>query len=179
MQEDKTMTLAGVVSILERVAGMQPAVRMCVRNDVFRLNAFPDARYGAFAWLQGQHQRVGDLQRYSFTLFYVDRLTEDKGNEIEVQSTAIEVLTNVIKRLEDFGVYTSTAPTFTAFNQRFADECAGAFCSVTFEAPAEITCPAVFGDYNKDFNADFWNGLANPLPLGDCAPTYNVDYLIY
>ena len=173
------MTLAGVVSVLERVAGMQPAVRMCVRNDVFRLNACPSARYGAFAWLQGQHQRSGDVQRFAFTLFYVDRLTEDKGNEIETQSTAIEVLTNIVKRLEDFGVYTSTEPTFTTFNQRFADECAGAFCAVTFEVPAGGLCPAVFGDYSEDFNADFLTDMYQPLPLGDLNVSYNVDYLIY
>lgn len=174
------MTLANVIAILERVAGVQPAIRMCVRNDVFRLNSCPNARYGAFAWLQGQHARVGDLQRFAFTLFYVDRLVEDKSNEIEVQSTAIEVLGNVIRYMEEFGVYTATEPTFTTFNQRFTDECAGAFCAVTFEVSAEAVCPTTYqGDFSDDFNADFFVNFGVPLRNKDLQLMQGVDYIIY
>ena len=52
------MKLLDVIRIMEVAAGTQPAVNMIVRNDIFRLNTYADARYGVFAWTQGQHQQV-------------------------------------------------------------------------------------------------------------------------
>ena len=113
---------------------MQPSVSMIVRNDVFRLNSYADAKYGAFVWTQGRHRvdtATEDFTRYSFTLYYVDRLRNDKANEVEVQSVGIETIRNVLRVLRDRGVDPETYE-FTTFNQRFSDECAGVFCSVVF-----------------------------------------------
>lgn len=150
------MTLIETVRLIERVAAGQPAVNMIVRNDIFRLNSFSDARYGVFAWTQGRHSGSvdGALQTFSFTFFYVDRLTEDKGNELEVQSVGIDTLGNVLHLLADAGVIVEDF-TVTTFNQRFLDECAGAFCSVSLQVPADGPCGEGFGDFNDDFNEDF------------------------
>lgn len=151
------MTLLEVIHALELVAGSQPAVGMVVQNDVFRLNTCPSVRYGVFAWTQGTHQLSddGNLMRYAFTLFYVDRLTENQSNQVEVQSVGVSVLSNIIRVLGDRGVY-SEGVTFQTFNQRFLDECAGVFANVTFEVPATAVCADVFGDFNDDFNDDFY-----------------------
>ena len=158
------MTLAQTIRIIERVAGSQPAVHTVVRNDVYRLNELADARYGVFAWTQGQHSASADgsLQYFRFTFFYVDRLTEDKGNETEIQSVGIDVLRNVVLSLYKREIWASGDVNFTTFNQRFVDECAGVFCSVALEVPADMVCPDDFtpspepaGDYNDDYNDDF------------------------
>ena len=155
------MTLLETIRQIERVAAGQPAVNMIVRNDIFRLNSFSDARYGVFAWTQGQHSGNPDeaLQSFAFTFFYVDRLTEDKGNEVEIQSVGIDTLGNILRQLADSGMIVGDA-TFTTFNQRFADECAGVFCSVTFDVAADAVCPVEYegglGDFNYDFNGDFY-----------------------
>ena len=151
------MTVAEAVRSIEVVAAAQPSVNMIVRNDVFRLNATSDARYGVFAWTQGQHaENIDDpLVSYVFTLFYVDRLTEDQGNEIEVESVAIQTLDNVIRTLIDRG-FEADGWTFTTFNQRFLDECAGAYARVTVRVPVGGTCAELFGDFNDDFNDDFF-----------------------
>lgn len=140
------MTLAQVIARMEAVALAQPSVRSVVRNDVFRLNAIPDTRYGVFAFTQGQHRvnLSSDTVTYSFSLFYVDRLTEDAGNEIEVQSTGVSTLANIIRTLaDDFGVLDWTVDTF---NQRFKDLCAGAYASVAIEIPMDYTCSDDFSD---------------------------------
>lgn len=151
------MTLQQVIKVIEVLASNQPAVNMIVREDIFRLNAAPDARYGVFAWLQGQHTGAIDdgLVRYRFDFFYADRLTEDLGNQVEVQSTGIEVLTNIIRQLDDHGITAEGDYAFRAFNQRFHDECAGVFCEVTLAVPVGSACPESFGDFNNDFNEDF------------------------
>lgn len=151
------MTLSETIKAIELVAGGQPDVAMIVRNDIFRLNSLSDARYGVFGWTQGQHSEGtgSDLVTYAFTFFYVDRLTEDKGNEIEVQSVGIQTLGNIIRALDDRGLFASDW-TYTTFNQRFLDECAGVFTSVSFQVPLAANCAELFGDFNNDFNDDFY-----------------------
>ena len=95
------------------------------------------------------------MRDYSFSLIYADRLKNDLSNQIEIQSVGIDTLENILRKLEDFGIYSEEAVTFQVFNQRFLDECAGVFCNVTFSVPGGSLCPEAFGDFNDDFNDDF------------------------
>ena len=151
------MTLKEAIKVIELVASHQPSVNMIVENDVFRLNAKPDAKYGVFAWLQGQHSTSIDSNTLSlqFTFFYVDRLTSDKGNQVEIQSVGIQTLDNILSRLDELRMFISNY-TFQAFNQRFVDECAGVFCNVTIDIPISSACSESFADFSEqDFNDDF------------------------
>lgn len=142
------MTLLETIRAIENVASYQPAVNMIVRNDIFRLNAVPDAKYGVFAWLQNQHSTSveSNIISYSFTFFYVDRLTADRGNQMEIQSVGIQTLDNIIRQLDEQGVWSDREYTFQTFNQRFVDECAGVFCNVTLDVPLTSVCAEDF-DY--------------------------------
>lgn len=139
-------TLLQVIRAVEAIAKAQPGVAMVVPNDVFRLNAIPDARYGVFAWTQGQHREdleAGTLT-VALTLFYVDRLTADKGNELEIQSVGVALLGNVVKAAQEAGIYVADLVRYNTFNQRFLDECAGVYCTVDLEVPLDWTCPDDF-----------------------------------
>lgn len=152
------MTLQEVIKIFEVVASQQPSVNMIVQNDIFRLNSKSDARYGVFGWTQGQHSTSLDssLFNYSFTFFYVDRLKNDMSNQIEVQSVGIQTLDNILRKLDDMGVFVSSSYNFQTFNQRFLDECAGVFCKVSLHVPVTSVCSEGFEDILKtDFNKDF------------------------
>ena len=142
------MTLLETIRTIENVASQQPAVNMIVRNDIFRLNAVPDARYGVFGWLQNSHRASTSDNRitYSFTFFYVDRLTEDKSNQMEIQSVGIQTLDNIIRTLDDLLLPVEEGYTFQVFNQRFMDECAGVFSNVNIVVPVTEVCPEDF-DY--------------------------------
>ena len=151
------MTLLELIKVMEVIASKQPSVKMVVENDIFRLNALADARYGVFAFVQGQHSTSVDsnLVTYAFTLFYVDRLKNDRSNQIEIQSVGIQTLDNIIRKLDDLGIYSETSYSFQVFNQRFIDECAGVFCNVNLSVPVGSECPESFADFNNDFNDDF------------------------
>lgn len=135
------MTLLEVIRTIEDAAAMQPTVAMIVENDVFRLNSYADARYGVFAWTQGRHRAdiSEDFMRYSFTFFYVDRLRNDIANQVEVQSVGIDTMQNILRTLRDRGVDPETYELQT-FNQRFADECAGVYCSVVLLVENGASC---------------------------------------
>ena len=152
------MTLAETIKMIEAVASKQPSVNMIVRNDVFRLNEKADARYGVFAWLQGQHSSLSNSSYidFTFTFFYVDRLKDDKSNEVEIQSTGIQTLNNIIRVLDEYDVVAEATYVFNVFNQRFADLCAGVYCNVTLSVPMTGACPEFFNEFSPlDFNDDF------------------------
>lgn len=150
------MTLAQLISIVERVAKQQPSLHMIVQSDVFRINSAPTLRYGVFAWTQGQHTgSINGMQTYNFTLFYVDRLNEDKSNQIGVQSVGCETIGNILRTLsEEFDIEVANY-SIQPFNQRFTDECAGVFCNVSFQVLPTLACSETFADYSNDFNEDF------------------------
>lgn len=154
------MTLSGTIRYIERIALMQPSVKMVVPNDIFRLNATPSAEYAVFGWTQGKHTIGADdsYATYAFTFFYVDRLTEDKGNELEIQSVGITVLDNIIRTVVQAGVQVAGDYTFTSFNQRFVDECAGVYCAIALRVPLDSVCEDAYFDFNDDFNDDFSHG---------------------
>lgn len=139
------MNLLQTIRAIEKTAALQPNVGSIVRNDVFRLNAWPEARYAVFAWLQNEHSSAAEsgMITYDFTFFYVDRLTADRRNELEIQSHGIETLTNILDALPDLGLYPSEY-SFRTFNQRFSDECAGVFCNVSLEARKDGLCAEAY-----------------------------------
>lgn len=153
------MTLLQLIRTFEVVALKQPTVKNVVENDVFRLNALPNAKYGVFAWLQGQHSGTvdGSFRTFAFTFFYVDRLRVDEKNQMEVQSVGVDTLENILKVLyEEYDVEVDDYQV-TTFNQRFTDQCAGAFASVRLTVPKDALCEEPnLGDFNADFSDDFW-----------------------
>ena len=151
------MTLPDTIRMVEVMAGGQPPVRSIVRNDIFRLNSLPDAKYSVFGWTQGQHTANLDSSfiTYRFTFFYIDRLPADQSNEVEIQSVGIQTLDNILRMLADYGLETDGDWQFTTFNQRFLDECAGVYCTVGLAVPVNGLCSDTFFDFNEDFNEDF------------------------
>lgn len=156
------MTLTDTIRTIETIAGNIPSVSSIVRNDIFRLNSLPNAKYAVFGWTQGQHTASveSSLITFNFTFFYIDRLTADKRNELEIQSVGIQVLDNIIRSLEMQTVYADNQYTFTTFNQRFVDECAGVFTNVALTVPVTDLCEETYADFNDDFNEDFAIGNA-------------------
>ena len=150
------MTLSRLIKIIEMVASQQPSVSMIVENDVFRINSAPSLRYGVFAWTQGQHSgSINGMQTYNFTFFYVDRLTDNNSNQIEIQSVGCEIMRNVLQNLSDNHDIDVANYTIQTFNQRFTDECAGVFCNVSLSVLPNFLCSESYIDFNLDFNNDF------------------------
>lgn len=145
---EAVMTLFQFIKVMEGIAAEQPAVNMIVRDSVLRVNDNPDDRYGAFVWTQGQHSEGtdSDFRTLRFSLFYVDRLLNDQSNRTECQSVGMEVLGNIIRTLaEMFDV--SAGWSIDTFTQRFTDECAGAWATVSFLVPVHSPCPETFTHY--------------------------------
>ena len=135
--------LIDFVKMFKSIAKSQPNVNSIIDNDIYRLNTLKDVDYSVFGWQQRQHQEETDFWIYSFQFFYVDRLTQDGSNELETQNIGLEVLSNIISTILEYGdgeieVYGTTL--YQPFTQRFKDECSGVYATVSFRVPKSCIC---------------------------------------
>ena len=127
------MTLFEIINKLKSIAINKPNINYVGDGDVYVLNSLPNIDYSVFFITQNDHSIYQDTITYSLNLFYIDRISDSEDNVLNIQSDGMLQLTNVINTLvfsEDVDVDGDI--TFTPFIQRFADNCAGVYCTVRF-----------------------------------------------
>lgn len=136
----ETITLAKIIAVIEKIASEERNINTIIENDIYKLNALPDAKYCVFGITQNQHREDEDFLYYNFNLFYIDRLVNDDfSNEIPIQSTAIQVLRNIIRKTIDYlDIAVETDIYYETFEQKFSDMCAGAYAIVEFAVPLSL-----------------------------------------
>lgn len=153
------MTLLQLIKTIKRVSLSIPNVNSVV-DEFLDLNDVT-AKYSSVILQQRNHQRNNDFMVFSFYLGYSDRLTEDKSNEIEVQSTGIQVINNIVSKLEDLG-FDTTMGSYNVFTERFLAEAAGCYVELSINIPV--------GECEDDFSKEELdatitkNGVYNYLP---------------
>ena len=141
------MSLYSTVNKILSIARRQPDVFDAGEGDIYELlNGRMDIAYPVVALTQQQHPQDmavdGDFSTFTFTLFYVDRLTSDKSNRLQVQSHAIEVLRNIARELET----ETDLPTknYVTFTERFESMCAGAYLEFSMYDILDDACVETF-----------------------------------
>ena len=135
--------LITLVNAIKKIGEAIPNVNTVVLSDIYKLNDDPSIDYSVFAIIQDQHRQDDEYFYFNFYLYYVDRLLNDKSNQLQIQSTGIQLLSTVIGKIEDLGLIVNTEfdRTYQSFNQRFADECAGVFARVEIQVPIDCSIP--------------------------------------
>ena len=88
------MTLLQIYNLIKDVSLAQPNINTVVQ-EFLDLNR-EDTKYSAIVIQQRDHQQTSDdFITYNFYIGYVDRLLSDKSNNIEIQSTGINILNNI------------------------------------------------------------------------------------
>lgn len=116
------------------------SVNSFYEGDVYKINNESNVTYATSILTPGTHQINQYTTSYSFSLFYVDRLTHDRENKIDVQSTALTTLKEIINRLIDNYEEVDVDYTYPAqvFTERFTDECAGAYITFTLTVEDDL-----------------------------------------
>lgn len=137
------MLLIQAINKIKEICALQKNVNFVSAEDVYEAMALPNIDYGAMVFNQTAYNYDIDLglNRLSFRLFYIDRLTDDEANKLEIQSIGFEVLKEVIKGMNSLSLNPSKGLVFRPFTQKFKDMCAGAYVEMTVEFYDEWTCP--------------------------------------
>jgi len=136
------MTLYETIQNINKIAAKQPNINNIIESgDIFDLNKEEyEQKYSAFCCTQRTHVLDDNFITFNFTLYYVDRLNSDRSNTIFIQSTACEVLTNIIRGLNNLDVLSINYSDITTFTERFTAECAGAFINISLLTPYTTYC---------------------------------------
>ena len=130
------MTLLQIYNLIKDVSLAQPNINTVVQ-EFLDLNR-EDTKYSAIVIQQRDHQQTSDdFITYNFYIGYVDRLLSDKSNNIDIQSTGINILNNIINYIKDtyYPQIAISAGQYTVFNQRFTAECSGVYTSIALSIP--------------------------------------------
>lgn len=135
------MSLYSTVQNIIKAAQAQPNVGYAVEGDVFDVMNFKDSspKYSAVVISQSTHGESNDFRGYGFNIFYIDRLTSDQSNRLEIQSIAIEALSNITKALIEDGYEITGELRYHPFDEKFEDLCAGVYVEITI-SESEYMC---------------------------------------
>ena len=151
------MTYLELVRYIKEL-GLTQANTHSVVNIFTDLNR-EDATYSALVLQPREHLRTGDLMTYRFYLGYVDRLVSSKDNALEIESTGITIINNLVNILaNNVNVAQVTTGQYIVFTQRFLAECAGVYAELGITLPVtDCSFPTALptGDFNFDYNSDF------------------------
>lgn len=179
------MTLYAIIEKLKMLALKHPNVNSAYEGNIYDImNTNPEQKYASVVLTQQSHTQDDTYDHYGFNLFYVDRLVDDMDdNRVQIQSTGKSMLSNIIKAFcEEFDAECETI-NYQTFTERFADECAGVYCTITIDMVKDIYCTEKYWDeswatpmvtvrnqnksvqftangiYTIDYDADKYSGL--------------------
>ena len=91
----------------------------------------------------GTHTVYENTTRFDLTLYYVERLLEDNTNTIDIFSSAIENLKNILNGARDIPGVVAVDDTYTIRNfmpEKLNDRLAGAYAQVRITVANETVC---------------------------------------
>ena len=91
----------------------------------------------------GTHTVKDDTTRYDLTLYYIDRLLEDNTNTIDIFSSSIENLKNILIGARSIPGVVDVEDTYTLRNflpEKLNDRVAGAYAQVRITCENDTVC---------------------------------------
>ena len=141
------MTLKYLLNQISTTAINQKCIHYAAAgSDIYQLNALRVDSYPVlFTSPTGNHNINENTTTYSLTLYYLDRLTEDNSNDIDIQSAAIEQLKNMVRWIAVLNGVVSVSDEYEITNfietDAFDDRLAGGYCTIDVEVLNNFICP--------------------------------------
>ena len=140
------MTLLQVYDKFNEIALKQPTINEIIRSgNVYDLSTERDTKFGVFAVVQGIHS--SDLDNgnttYNLTLYYIDRQKSDGSNRIEIQSTGMETLKNILRTFIKETDSELSKADYQVFVESFAQLCSGVYCTISIIVEDD-NCTTIF-----------------------------------
>lgn len=134
----KDYNLYELTELIKRLCNAHPLVNDFM-TSVYRLNDTDDVNYPAIALTINSATPQQNTIDFNINLLYADRLTDNRDNDISIQSTGIGILLEMLNVIEEnANVVIPTGNQILPFMEQFADNTAGVFTSVTLTVPNYI-----------------------------------------
>lgn len=142
------MTLGKIIDTLKMIALKHPNVNSAYEGNIYDiLNSKPDNKYASVVITQQSHTTDETYDHYGFVIFYVDRLVDDlEENRVQIQSIGKSMLGNIITAFcNEFDAECDNI-SYQPFTQRFTDETAGVYCTITIDTVKDGYCAERYWD---------------------------------
>lgn len=126
-----------LIEYIKKISLKHPIVNTFFIDRYAIIGNASDIKFPCVTLLQRQHTISSTFNTFNFTLLYADRLTEDRDNSIEIQSTGIDVLNEILNYLS-YELNISQPFIVNTFNNQYADLCSGAVVDVSIAVPNVI-----------------------------------------
>lgn len=141
------MTLAKIIDTLKMIALKHPNVNSAYEGNIYDILNAPDNKYASVVITQQSHTTDEIYDHYGFVIFYVDRLVDDmEENRVQIQSIGKSMLGNIITAFCNEFEAECDNISYQPFTQRFADETAGVYCTITIDTVKDVYCAERYWD---------------------------------
>ena len=142
------MTLAKIIDTLKMIALKHPNINSAYEGNIYDiLNANPENKYASVVLTQQSHTTDETYDHYGFVIFYVDRLIDDlEENRVQIQSIGKSMLCSIITAFCDEFEAECDNISYQPFTQKFADETAGVYCTITIDTVKDVYCAERYWD---------------------------------
>ena len=140
------MNIVQLYDYIKQYALTIPIVKSYYNTSVYECWNNQNVKYGSVVFVVKSVREQNSIAKFDCVLYYGDRLNDNKTNRDAIQSDAIGVINNIVSRLNcsdniEFVTYPVQS---TIFEQKFADELAGAYANLTIDLQSTGDCC----DYN-------------------------------
>lgn len=140
------MNIVQLYDYIGQIAQTIPIVHSYSNQTPYEYWNKQEVKYGSVIFAVKTVRTQNNIAKFDCVLYYGDRLNETGSNRDSVQSDAIGVLDSIVSRLNcsERVEYVTYPFQTTLFEQKFADNLAGAYTNITIDLPATGNCC----DYN-------------------------------
>lgn len=142
--KQKSYNFFEVTKVLEATSLSHPFVNNVYFNR-YRLNDTNDIMYPAVVFLHQSTDVSDSSTLITWNIIYVDRLTKDRSNLIEIQSVGKQVITEILNTLVKSGNFYLEEDsnghfhiTFNIFDEQYADHTAGVIANVNISHNSDL-----------------------------------------
>ena len=136
------MNIVQLNNFIEKIVSCTETVKSFYTNSVYECWNAEEVKYGSISFCITKTQMRERTMTYDAIIYYGDRLLEDKSNRNAIWSDAAQVIQSIIGTVNGIdGEITISYPyNLTLFEQKFADELAGAYAEISIEVEGIGEC---------------------------------------
>ena len=128
------MNLYDVLNKLSNIASNHKLIGSYHNGDVYRIMNSAKNTYPVVVFTVDSLQNYQDYSTLNAYMYFIDRLTDDEDNKINIQTNGINVINDIINKLCEINEISVPTPLqYTFFTEKFGDMCCGVYANVSIQ----------------------------------------------